>query len=173
MSETFSDFQQETTKDHASVSVCFDRALLSELEAAEAELAQMPPTGTLEDARTALTAHVDQLKETIRSKSRTLTFEAIGRKAWRDIQAEHPPTDEQKKEFGVFLDHDPESFPAAAMAASCKAPGMSVEQAQWLADEMPVSVVDRVWTTCLRANVTGSRDPFEDASASVPAGTKR
>lgn len=173
MAESFAEWQSEATRDRAQVSVCFDRALLSELEAAEAELVQVPVTGTLGDERTALTAHVDQLKETIREKSRVLVFEGIGRKAWRDIQAEHPPTEAQRKEYGAFLDHDPESFPAAAMAASCLEPGLSVEEAQWLCDEMPVSVVDRVWSTCLRANVTGSRDPFEDASAPVRAGTRK
>jgi hypothetical protein len=85
----------------------------------------------------------------------------------------HPPTAEQREQFGAILDHNPETFPAAALAASCVEPGLSPEQAKWIVDELPVGVVDRIWATCLSANVTGSTDPFAAASDGVRAGVRK
>ncbi len=170
----FADYQQEATRPRKTVPVCFDRALLSELEEAEGRLRELKEPGMLGQAEevSALQGRVDQLRAEAKEKSRSIVFEGMGRKAWSDLLAEHPPLAEHKLRFGKLLDHNPETFPAAAMAASCVEPGLTLEQAQWICDELPLGIVAKVWGGCLSVNVQGGRDPFENGLATVPAGAK-
>jgi hypothetical protein len=73
---------------------------------------------------------------------------------WANLMVKHPPTKEQRKE-NPRLDHNPETFPLAAMAASCVEPsGATVESFQRLdASGVPSAVFDELWVTCLDANL--------------------
>jgi hypothetical protein len=166
MSETFDKLWAKRTKDRGDVRVCFDRALLYELEELEGRLAdaKRDADGMLGSQVPELTTQRDELRRKAKDSSTRFVFESIGRRRWRDLMAEHPPTDEQiqeAKKYDQDLDFNPETFPAAAMAAACVEPGISVEQAQEMMDELPEGVGNRIWVACLRANVTGGRDPFD------------
>lgn len=152
MSDTFESWQQDATPHTVSEEVCFDRALVGELERAEAELARH--RGMLEPPPE-LAARVEELAAAVTEKTRTLVFTSIGRTAWRELLSGHPPTDEQREQLGRGLDHNPESFPFAAIAAACSEPGLTPEQAKWLSDNLPISVFERIWGACLTANVGG------------------
>lgn len=113
------------------------------------------------DEITALEAEID-------SAQVTFTFRAVGHMKWANLMAEHPPTKDQLK-ANPRLDHNPETFPIAAMAATCVDPeGASVESFRRLeASSLPISVFDTLWSACLDANLGGG------APKSVAAGAIR
>lgn len=133
--------------------VCFDRSLVGELEEAQSQLTRQS-MGMLE-VPAELEKRVEKLKAQVAEKTKTFVFVSIGRTAWRKILSEHPPTPEQIEEYGRHQDHNPEEFPFAAMAASCKEPGLTTDQAKKLAEVLPVGVFDRLWGACLSCNLTG------------------
>jgi hypothetical protein len=172
VSQDFEQAWSKRTKDRQSSGpVCFDRALLHDLEVAEENLAQARTAseGTLGNDIGALQDEVRALRELVRKSTHSFTFESLGRRRWRELMSEHPPTDEQKAEAekeGVVLDFNFETFPALAMEESCvqidkNASTLTAEQAQEMLDELPEMVSNRIWTACINANVVGGRDPFD------------
>lgn len=89
---------------------------------------------------------------------------SIGKRAWSDLLAQFPPSDEERKQG---LDHDPEKFPSAAIAASLTEPSdVTPEGVDQLADVLTVGQWMRLWTACLNANL-GDRTPGESVAASA------
>lgn len=98
------------------------------------------------------------------------TFRSIGRRAWRDLVAEHPPAEEEKKQGADF---NTETFPAAAMAAACVTPaGASLEKFEQLRDGDVIG--DRqwndLWATVHAANTGGSGIPLSAAAFAMARG---
>ena len=169
MTDTFAEWQKDASRDRKSVDVCFDRALVSELEEAKAELARLRDEGMLE-APDGLQEKVDQLKAEVESKTRKVTFENIGRQKWRSLIGDHPPSEEQKR---GGLDHNPETFAPVAIAATCVVPGLTEDQAEWMLNELPLRKANEVWNTCLAANILGADEKKALASASLLPIAKR
>jgi hypothetical protein len=101
---------------------------------------------------------VRELEDQMEAAKTSFTFRAIGRKAWADLVAKHPPTKAQLK-VDPQADVDPESFPVAAIAASCVEPALTLEQAQ----RIESAVTDVQWRVlygaCLTVNVGTSDLP--------------
>jgi hypothetical protein len=98
-------------------------------------------------------------------------FRSIGRRAWRDLLAAHPPTEEDKK---AGADFNRESFPQAAMAASCVAPtGATEKDFQALADGNAIGDPqwNQLWLTCRDANVGGAEVPLSVSAFGLVRGT--
>lgn len=168
MSDEFAKWQQEVSDARSSVDVCFDRELLFAFEQAQRDAEA--ESGMLSADR----ARVEELRDQVKAKTRTLVFKSLGKGGWRRLEAQYPPTPEQIEKFGQ-LDHNPETFPAAAMSECCIDPGMSKTQAEWLCDTFPMAVVDRVWATVLEANLLGGDEkkvatarPFDGEKRSTP-----
>jgi hypothetical protein len=90
-------------------------------------------------------------------------FKGIGFRAWSDLRLKHLPTRkqmEQAKQIGEQLDHDPDTFPPAAIAASCVEPEMTVEQVTELISSglIDVKAWNELWSACLAVNVAAA-DP--------------
>lgn len=136
----------------ASVDVCADGQLVAELDAASQRLEE-ESRGRLE-APKELEAHVAALSKKVEAKTRTFVFRSIGRREWRKLSSEHPPTDEQKDQEPE-LDHNPDTFPPAAIAASCMEPKLTLDDAAWLCDELPDGEFFRIWQAVLSANLIG------------------
>lgn len=81
-------------------------------------------------------------------------FVAVGHKAWADLLRQHPPT-RQQLSARRDMDHNPETFPYAAIAASCVDPVMTVDDVRRLeaAPGFDVAAWSQLWDACLRANV--------------------
>lgn len=167
MTDDFEEWKKEATPHHESVPLCFDRELLAELE--EAEAARAEYAGMLQ-APAELQERIADLSKEVEKKTRVLTFRSIGRRKWRELLAEHPPT---KQQGALGADHNPETFPPAAMAATCSEPGLSLEQATWIFEELPTGVVDRVWAAVLGANLIGGDEKKAVATAVPPASEKK
>jgi hypothetical protein len=124
-----------------------------------------------------LRAHVTELAEKVKAKTRVFVFSSIGRRAWRKLMSEHPPTDDQKDtirdRFGNSVDHNPETFPVAAMVATCTSPGLTEDEAQWIADELPEAVFLRFWNAVLTANLVGGDEKKALVIAAAPPSDER
>ena len=94
----------------------------------------------------------------IDAAKRAFTFKAIGKRKWADLIAKHQPTKEQTR-ANPRLDHNPDTFPAAAVAASCVEPVMTLDQATALETALNLAVFDQLWAACLEANVGGGDSP--------------
>lgn len=159
---SLSEWQKDASPHSKKVEVCFDRALVAELEEAEAALKEAS-RGMLEPPPD-LENHVAELAKQVQAKTREFTFTGIGRRKWRELLSEHPPTEEQLEKMGR-MDHNPETFPVAAMVATCTSPGLTEKEAQWLADEMPEGVFDRLWAAVLSTNLLGGDEKKAVATA--------
>lgn len=99
----------------------------------------------------ALEVEMDELR-------RSFTFRAIGQRKWADLLAANAPTKEQKKEH-PGLDHNPDTFPAEAIAASCIEPVLTVAQVRLFEERLDLSQWSLLWTACLNANLGASKSP--------------
>jgi hypothetical protein len=104
------------------------------------------------------------LEEEIEAAKVTIRFSPIGRRAWADLMKAHPPTKEQAKER---LDHNPDSFPVAAIAASAIEPEISLDAAQRLERVLNDSQFNTVWAACLKANIGGVDVPKSRAAGLI------
>jgi hypothetical protein len=111
-------------------------------------------------------ARIEDLEAEMRASEAEFTFRGIGRKAWTDLIGQHPPTDEQRKLLGRGIDHNPETFPAAAIAASLVEPAATPEQVARLEEALTVGQWDRLWRAALEVNV-GADLPGESLAASA------
>jgi hypothetical protein len=190
---TIDQWLAEATPERREVQVCFDRTLLSRLDAAQKRLdmvvgGQPEKMLGVSEEETTVRAEVAQISEEIRSKTRTLVFEGLGWGAWRELLSQHPPKDDQADVFRravelAFMPHsivnigfNAETFVPAAMSASCTEPGITLKQAETMLRKAPPGVLERIWTAVLEVNTAGGDDPFvspNGASVGVPASAKR
>jgi hypothetical protein len=172
MSEPSLDEILETAEDPAFVRVATARILLrQDLVARHVELDAALTTAITDDARynrtpqaPGLARQLRDLEDETEAAKVEFRFRAIGRRAWADLMWKHPPTKDQTR-YEKRLDHNPETFPVAAMTASCVKPeGMTLEAMQRLERSLNDTQFKLLWVACLEAN-TGM-----DAPKSVAAG---
>jgi hypothetical protein len=163
----FADWQKEATPHVAKASVCFDRALVAEYEEAVRDLdrATKGTSEMLDGPRTELANRVADLEKAVQSKTRELVFRSIGRRAWKRLLADHPPT---KQPEDMKAGYNLETFVPAAMAASCVSPGLTLEQADWIMAELPDAVMGEIVDACFTANLEGG-DVKKAAATAVVA----
>ena len=84
-------------------------------------------------------------------------FRSIGHHAWANLLRDNPPTKAQR-EADRAMDHNPETFPFEAMAASCIDPVMTVEDVRRLEASALIDVKawSELWAACLTANVVAA-----------------
>lgn len=162
MSEvTIDDLLAEITAREKTVRILLRQDLIAEHARLDDELvaaAKVDATENRDPVGPALAERILELEAEIEAAKRLFRFRAVGKKAWADLIAQHPPTPEQLKGHGR-LDHNPETFPVAAIAASCIGPKMTVEQVAKLELELNLAQFEILWSGCLDANVGGSDSP--------------
>lgn len=170
MSNDFESWKQDATPYTQHADVCLDRGLVAIFEAAARKLDQATrvrvggeDTAMLE-VSPELENHVAELEKQVQAKTRRFTFEAIGKRNWRKLMAEHPPTEDAlDKRAGYNV----ETFVPAALAATCTDPGLTLEQADWLVNEQDEGVVAEIIRACFDANVEGGDEKKAAATAEV------
>lgn len=119
-------------------------------------------SGLANDDVPQVAARLAELEERMETEATPFTFRSVGRQKWRKLLGEHPPTAEQARDG---LDHNPDTFPLAAIAASCVAPAMTVDDVVRLDAVLNVAQFDRLWAGCLSANLSGGENPKSVAGA--------
>lgn len=98
-----------------------------------------------------LLSELKQAEQEIEDATLELTFHSISRKDLRFLLDYHQPTEEQKKENPDML-YNPDTFPAALIAACCVDPIMTYEDAQAIFDNWSeaeaMSLFDAAWQLC-------------------------
>jgi hypothetical protein len=144
----------------AKCSVPMAAAVVVELEELEDQLLQRqtdeagdmaPSAETL-----ALAERIAVLNEQAEASEVEFIFRGIGSRPYSDLVAAHPPTPEQIQQYRDLrlpLDHNPETFPPALMAASLEVPtGATEELFLELRETWANGPWQRLWNTCSRAN---------------------
>ena len=91
-----------------------------------------------------------------------VTLKAIGSKAYDDLLALHPPTNEQKKDGQSY---NADSFAPALIAACSVTPALTSEQATqiWESDEWSRGELTELFIGCIEVNSKGLDVPFNAA----------
>lgn len=138
--------------------------LQQRLEDLEAELKAASRSTTLDSGVGGVLERIAEVEREAEPFVREFVFQSIGNKAWSDLMAEHPP---KKSHREVGLGYNGDTFPPAAVAASCVKPsGMTEKNATLLMEGWSVGQWAELWTGCLKANGKVSGVPFS-AAASV------
>ena len=108
---------------------------------------------------------IEALQDEIESSQVEFKFKAIGKKAWADLLAQHPPLKEHKD---LRVDHNPETFPIAAMAASCVIPdGADEDFFRRLEAVLTDTQFAALWRVCVDANIGGVESPKSLAAGQI------
>jgi hypothetical protein len=137
------DYQPHT----AEARICTRFDLLAQHSQLENEL----EAATKDNQRRALARKVVKLEAEIEASEKVFTFADIGGQ-WVDLIGKHPPTKEQLDADGS-LDHNPETFPVAAIAASSTDPKLTVEQSERLRVKLQFIQWQKLWMATLEANL--------------------
>jgi hypothetical protein len=161
---TMADLRKRHTPATASARITLNSALLAEIERAEEQLEEARKNDdSLAGGSAELARRVVELHEQAQKEEDTFTFQAVGARQWSDMLSQHPPSKEQRAEG---LDHDPDPFSRAAMAASAIEPKLTAEDVDWLYDNLSLGQYRRLWGACLAANV-GVSGPKAQPSATA------
>lgn len=169
---TAEDLLAETKPREKTVHVLLQQDLIDEHAELEAALQR-----AMEDAGESMVTDAPRIADLIKAKEaemeaakRPFTFRTIGRKRWRDLLAEHPPTRAQlarAQEQRIQLDHDPDKFQPAAVQASCISPKMTLLQAHQFNEGMDLAQWNVLWGACLDVNVGGGALPKSMAAGRI------
>lgn len=150
-----------------SVKVLLRQDLVARHGELEAELAAaiVHDAATNEpDIRHGVAEQIAELQDEIEAAKVEFRFRNIGKKAWADLLAAHPPTKEHKE---LRVDHNPETFPIAAIAASCFVPLMDETAVRRLEAVMTDSQFTMLWRGCVDANLGGVETPKSLAAGQI------
>jgi hypothetical protein len=120
--------------------------LIDEHARLDIKLATVP-----EGERRQLAEKIVALEAEIDAAEKVFTFQDIGGQ-WLALIGEHPPTKDQL-EVDKQLDHNPETFPVAAVSASSLAPKLSVRQVERLREKLRMPDWQKLWAATLEANL--------------------
>lgn len=162
----------------AAVPICMRGDLVAAKDAAVdalREARQRDPSPNLGDDAAATQAELAQrirdLEEQCAQAVVTFRFRALPRKQRSDLQAEHPPTEDQQQQArdeGLTASWNPDTFPPALVAASCVEPaGITVEAAQRAYETWAEGQWAPLWRACTAANFGGADPGPKSAIASA------
>lgn len=137
------DYQPLTTE--ARICIRFD--LLTRHAALDSELA----AATTDNHRRTLARDIVDLEAEIEASEKVFEFVDIGGR-WLDLIGKHPPTREQLA-ADESLDHNPETFPVAAVAAASSSPKLTLEQVQRMRSVLQFTQWQKLWVATLNANL--------------------
>lgn len=155
-----------------TAAICLDGSILGEIEVLLERMAAAKAMDENENRTPQapeIARQVVALTKKAKADETVFVFRSVGRTAWRELVATHPPKpDDAKKGW----DYDPTSFPLAAMQAACVDPeGVDFDE---LAETVSQSQWDKLWAACHAANAGNADVPFIEAAFELarPTATK-
>lgn len=104
-------------------------------------------------------------------------FKSIGLKAWSDLEANHPPTVKQKEEARKAKTSapgwNPETFPFAAIAASCFEPDLTVDDVKKIYEKWNFPDFQKLFMACLDANMGDNSVPLSSIASMTRQGSEK
>lgn len=161
------DILAEATPRERTVKVCIRGDLAGRMEELQDALAQTStdwePSG-LHDVHPgrALAEEMKTLREQIRAAERPFTLRYIGDKAYSDLMAAHPGTNDSEA-------FNSETFPRALIAASCVEPVMSEEQAAQLFEKINEGEIKKLFDAAWDVHNSSDMIPFSLAASALLA----
>ncbi|MFE6866008.1 hypothetical protein ACFVFS_05590 [Kitasatospora sp. NPDC057692] len=138
---------------------------IAELEARVAELADWQPESLADpDPRRALAQEIAELQDQMRDSATQFTFRALGRLAWSDLLALHPPRHAQEL-------YNPETLPGALVSACLVEPAMTAEEYGQLAEVLNQGQRDQLELEAWQVNNEAVSVPFSLAASALRAST--
>lgn len=113
---------------------------------------------------TALAQRIADVEADMEASTVTYRVQSIGRKAWADLKAAHPPTKEEAKRG---LDVNMATFPQAAIAACAVEPTVSPAEAEQLTVVLPDGEWGKLWAAVLGVNLGVMDTPKSAAAAAI------
>jgi hypothetical protein len=137
----------------------------AELEAELAEAIARDAVTNARDRAPTISRQLVELQDEIEAAKVGFKFRNIGRKAWADLLAAHPPTKAQKE---LRTDHNPETFPIAAMAAAIVEPeGFDEDGIRRLEAVLTDAQFTALWRACVDACMGGVESPKSLAAGQI------
>lgn len=153
-----------------TVRICGRRDLVARHTELEEQLAkaQRKPSHTIEGNPEVyeLAEQISELENEIEAAHHEFKFESLGARAWADLLAKHPPTREHRQTT-PGIDFNPDTFPAAAVAAASHNPKLSKAQARALEAQLTIAEWELLWGAALSANVGGETNPKSVLAGSI------
>ncbi|HEY9414795.1 MAG TPA: hypothetical protein VIQ30_08570 [Pseudonocardia sp.] len=155
-----------------TVSICFRGDLRAEFEAVEAQLQQMERTDLVAPSlasggpRRQLAERLEELRQEMIDGSVEFRLRGVGRRAWTQLMADHPPRPDADEDRGLGLNAD--TFFHALIRTSTVEPALSDVQWDTLLDDTLTSsqfqaLADGAWVVN-----RGSVDiPFSPAASRI------
>lgn len=148
------------------VPVCARGDLVAKHRAAVAALAEASrddDTLTGSGAREAAAA-VKAVEDEMEAATVMFTVGTVSRNQWADLLALYPPSREQRR---TGLDHDPSTFPPAAVAASVQTPKVTEDQAAKLCATLPTGEWNKLWGAVCALNLNETPRPKLAAATAI------
>lgn len=164
------------------VRLCPDQQLADDLlRARQAVLAAAQRQTTHDNTEVeAAKAVADELQAKVEQVAVTFVLEQIPRPEWRRLKDSHQPPKSKRdlyRDQGVLLDHDPDTFPPAAVAACLVEPREDDDEAtaaavQKIFDTWGEGECERLWQACLAANIDVSQVPKSSAVSATTSSSE-
>ena len=161
--------RQDLEERHAELSEQLDAAMSID----KVEDSLVVTAAPIAEQITALEAEMEAAKVPFKMRS-------IGRRAWLDLARQYPPTNEQLAterkraehvgERPTEFEHNPETFPVAAIAASLIEPEMTYDEVARLSAALTLSQWVLLWNKCVEANAGGVLDQRSPLAARLANG---
>jgi hypothetical protein len=145
------------------VSVCARGDLVDEHAVLVAQL-ETATQGALAPGSDAaeIAERIVQVEDAMEASTIEFTVSSVPRRVWADLLAAHPP---RKQDAG--RDHNPLTFPPAAVAACVVEPGLTEGQATQLDETLPTGEWSKLWVAALTLNVTENPHPKLIAASEI------
>lgn len=178
MAETLDGYLDEIRPLTVEERISFRGDLIAELQRLERDLHRAvveDQDSNDPDQAPAIARRLLELQEELRASERPFVFASIGDTAWGKLRDLHQPTEAQIAAAGYRPDHDPDTFPVAAMAASLIDPdGVTEDGIRRLREKLNDGQWDVLWGACLAANRgVGTLPKSESASAVIRASEQK
>lgn len=161
---TLDDFAKAHKPARATARVGFRQDLWDDHARLEAEMVAALRDDSLESGEQDLAEQVQALEAQMAESEQSFTFQSVGRQAWTKLLAEHPPSPEHRE---MGSDHNPETFPPAALALSAADPVITLETATAMFDTLNIAQWNRLWNAVLTANIGGGEAPKSAVATAV------